>query len=78
MESNRSLFIPVILGTARMGRMSLHAAQLVTGELGKCEGVQTELIDIAKLPLPTNDAGEAIKQAESSCPRNITTATPVF
>src|ERR1700741_4994894 len=66
MESNRSLFIPVILGTARMGRMSLHAAQLVTGELGKCEGVQTELINIAKLPLPTNDAGEAIKQAEFS------------
>jgi len=66
MESNRSLFIPVILGTARMGRMSLHAAQLVTGELGKCEGVRTELIDIAKLPLPTNDAGEAIKQAEFS------------
>jgi NAD(P)H-dependent FMN reductase len=66
MESNRSLFIPVILGTARMGRMSVHAAQFVTRELGKCEGVQTELIDIAKLPLPTNDAGEAIKQAEFS------------
>jgi NAD(P)H-dependent FMN reductase len=66
METNRNLLIPVILGTARMGRMSLHAAQLVTGELGKCEGVQTELIDIAKLPLPTNDAGEAIKQAEFS------------
>ena len=33
MEANRPLFIPVILGTARMGRMSLHAARLVTGEL---------------------------------------------
>src|SRR2546430_2801932 len=63
MEANRPLFIPVILGTARMGRMSLHAARLVTGELGKCAGVETDLIDIAKLPLPTNDAGEAIKQA---------------
>src|SRR5207253_6988707 len=58
--------IPVILGTARMGRMSLHAARLVTGELGKCAGVETDLIDIAKLPLPTNDAGEAIKHADFS------------
>src|SRR5213080_5472240 len=66
MEASRPLFIPVILGTARMGRMSLHAAQLVTGELGKCAGVETDLIDIAKLPLPTNDAGEAIKQADFS------------
>src|SRR5437899_8691419 len=66
MEANRPLFIPVILGTARMGRMSLHAARLVTGELGKCACVETDLIDIAKLPLPTNDAGEAIKQADFS------------
>src|SRR5213595_3360334 len=64
MEASRPLFIPVILGTARMGRMSLHAARLVTGELGKCAGVETDLIDIAKLPLPTNDAGEAIKHAD--------------
>src|SRR2546426_11047113 len=61
MEANRPLFIPVILGTARMGRMSLHAARLVNQELGKRAGVETELIDIAQLPLPTNDAGEAIK-----------------
>ena len=63
MEASRPLFIPVILGTARMGRMSLHAAQLVTQELSKHAGVETELIDIAQLPLPTNDAGEAIKHA---------------
>ena len=66
METDRPLFIPVILGTARMGRMSLHAARLVTGELGKRAGVETDLIDIAKLPLPTNDAGEAIKHADFS------------
>ena len=46
--------------------MSLHAARLVTGELSKCAGVETDLIDIANLPLPTNDAGEAIKQADFS------------
>ncbi len=61
MEATRPLFIPVILGTARMGRMSLHVAQLVVREISKHAGVKTELIDIAQLPLPTNDAGEAIK-----------------
>src|SRR5271166_3273473 len=70
MDSNRSLYIPVILGTARIGRMSQHAAWLVTEELGKCTGVETDLIDIAKLPLPTNDAGEAIKQADFSAKMN--------
>ncbi len=61
MDASRPLFIPVILGTARMGRMSLHAARLVTREVGKRAGVETELIDITQLPLPTDDAGEAIK-----------------
>lgn len=60
---NRPLFIPVILGTTRQGRMSVHAARLVTRELSKRSGLETELIDIAQLPLPTDDAGEATKQA---------------
>ncbi len=63
MEATRPLFIPVILGTVRKGRRSLHPAQLLTRELGKRAGVETELLDIAQLPLPTNDAGEAIKDA---------------
>jgi NAD(P)H-dependent FMN reductase len=53
-----------------MGRMSLHAARLVTEELSKHNGVETDLIDIAKLPLPTNDAGEAIKHADFSSKMN--------
>ncbi len=61
MEATRPLFIPVILGTTRQGRMSLHASRLVTQELSKHPGVESELIDIATLPLPTNNAGEAIK-----------------
>jgi len=64
MDFNRPLSIPVILGTVRAGRMSEHAARLVTGELEKCTGIQTELIDIAQTPLPTNDAGEAIKHPD--------------
>jgi NAD(P)H-dependent FMN reductase len=57
----RSLRIPVILGTVRKGRMSAHAARFVTEQLKTQEGVETELIDIAGLPLPVDDAGEAIK-----------------
>jgi NAD(P)H-dependent FMN reductase len=63
MELNRHLFIPVILGTVRAGRMSAHAARIVERQLGNYSGVETELIDIAQLPLPVNDAGEAIKDA---------------
>ena len=61
--SDRPLFIPVILGTARQGRMSEHAARFVAAEVAKRPGVETQLIDIARVPLPTNDAGEAIRDA---------------
>src|SRR5215471_15183262 len=60
-DSGRPLFIPVVLGTTRQGRMSAHAAKLISRELGRYPGVETELIDIAQLPLPATDAGEAIK-----------------
>jgi len=63
MTSSRPLFIPVVLGTTRKGRMSVHAPNLITSEIGKRPGVETELIDIAGLPLPPDDAGEAIKDA---------------
>lgn len=56
-----TLYIPVILGTVRQERMSHPVAKLMTAELAKRDGVETELIDIAKLQLPTNNAGEAIK-----------------
>ena len=60
-EMSRPLSIPVILGTVRKGRQSAHAARLLTDELRKRPGVETELIDIATLPLPTDNAGQAIK-----------------
>ncbi len=64
MSEIRPLYIPVILGTVREGRMSLYPAKLLWQELAKRSGVETELIDIAQLPLPTDDAGEAIKDPE--------------
>jgi NAD(P)H-dependent FMN reductase len=60
----RPLFIPVILGTVRKGRMSQHAARLMTAELAKRANLETELIDIARLPLRVDDAGEAIKDPD--------------
>src|SRR5215510_14947312 len=63
MESSRPLCIPVILGTVRKGRLSLPAARLLVDELARRPGIETELIDIARLALRTDDAGEAIKDA---------------
>jgi NAD(P)H-dependent FMN reductase len=64
--NERPLSIPVILGTTRKGRMSAHAAHFVTGELKQRENVVTELIDIAQMPLPVDDAGEGVKNADFS------------
>ena len=58
MGESRPLSIPVILGTSRKGRMSAHAARLVCRELGKREGVCTELIDIGDLEHRLDDNGE--------------------
>src|SRR2546427_11145786 len=66
MNKHRPLFIPVILGTTRKGRMSAHAAQFVFSQLQKRNSVTTELIDIAELPLPVDDAGEAVKDSHFS------------
>lgn len=63
MPTGRPLFIPVILGTTRKGRMSLAAARLMITEVAKRPGVETELIDIAALPIPIDNAGEGIKDA---------------
>ncbi len=60
-EPDRALFVPVLLGTVRQGRMSLPVARLVVSELSRRPGIETELIDIARIPLPIDDAGQAIK-----------------
>jgi NAD(P)H-dependent FMN reductase len=66
MNELRSLNIPVILGTSRKGRASVHAARLLAALLNRRAGVRSDLIDIASLPLPVDDAGEAIKNAAFS------------
>ena len=66
MDMARPLYIPVVLGTARKGRASESVARFMLGEVSKREGVETELIDIRDLDLPTDDEGEAIKDARFS------------
>jgi NAD(P)H-dependent FMN reductase len=56
-----SLFIPVILGTVRKGRRSENAARFVFEETKKRAGVETEFVDIGKIPMRLDDAGEQIK-----------------
>jgi NAD(P)H-dependent FMN reductase len=65
-EIDRPLSIPVILGTTRKGRMSAHAARFVNERIQARDGIRTELIDIAAIPLRMDDAGEATKDATLS------------
>src|SRR5436309_11981343 len=60
-KTERPLFIPVILGTARQGRESEHAAQFVFEQTKTRAGVETELVDVRSLPMRRDDAGEQMK-----------------
>lgn len=57
----RPFYLPVILGTPRKGRYSVHAARLVAEELGKRPGVTTEVLDVLDYPVALDDAGEQAK-----------------
>jgi NAD(P)H-dependent FMN reductase len=73
-EAPRAFFIPVILGTVRQGRMSLAVARLVASELSRRPGIETELIDVARIPLRVDDAGEATKDAAFASRMNLADA----
>ena len=53
--SEKTLFIPVLLGTSRKGRMSEHVANFVLEQMRALAGVETELIDVREFPLLTSD-----------------------
>jgi NAD(P)H-dependent FMN reductase len=65
-NTERPLFIPVILGTARQGRQSENVAHFVFEQTKKRGDVETELIDVRKLPMRLDDAGEQMKDATFS------------
>ena len=60
------LFIPIILGTARQGRRTEHAARFVFQQTKNRADLETELIDVCKLPLKLDDAGEQMKDPKFS------------
>src|SRR2546430_3984568 len=62
----RPLFIPIILGTARQGRQSEKVARFVFEEATKRADIETELIDVQKLPMRLDDAGEQMKDTAFS------------
>lgn len=50
-----TVFIPIILGTARPNRQSEKAARFMLGEAKKLEGVETALLDVRDFRLPATD-----------------------
>src|SRR5881392_324582 len=62
----RPPFIPVILGTARRGRKSEHAARFVFEQTKRRADIETELIDVCELPMKLDDAGEQMKDPKFS------------
>lgn len=61
--SDKSLYIPLILGTPRKGRQSEDVANFVLSEMKKRPEIETELIDVRALAMTTEDAGQQIKDA---------------
>lgn len=57
----KQIFIPVILGTPRQGRLSEFVARFVFEETKKRQNVSSELLDVRELGLTNDDAGEQIK-----------------
>jgi NAD(P)H-dependent FMN reductase len=65
-DVTRAVFLPVIIGTPRQGRLTEPAANFVFGEMSKRNDIETELIDIRKIPVAMDDAGEALKDSQFS------------
>jgi NAD(P)H-dependent FMN reductase len=65
-DVTRPVFLPVIIGTPRQGRLTEPAANFVFGEISKRSDIQTELIDIRKIAIRMDDVGEALKDSHFS------------
>jgi NAD(P)H-dependent FMN reductase len=55
------LFLPVLLGTNRKKRNSLHPAKWLLEEMEKRPDIQTQLFDVSDFALPHDDYGQGIK-----------------
>lgn len=55
------LLIPVLLGTNRKQRNSVHPARWLIGQMEKRPEIQTKLFDTANFALPHDDYGQGLK-----------------
>ena len=55
------LFLPVLLGTNRKNRNSVHPARWLVGEMEKRPDIETRLFDVGEFDLPHDDYGGEIK-----------------
>jgi NAD(P)H-dependent FMN reductase len=55
------LFLPVLLGTNRKQRNSLHPAKWLVGEMEKRPEIETMLFDVGAFRLPQDDYGQGLK-----------------
>lgn len=55
------LFIPLILGTNREGRVSERVAKFVLSEIEKRDDIETQLFDVRDFKFPQGNYGENIK-----------------
>jgi NAD(P)H-dependent FMN reductase len=55
------LFLPVLLGTNRKQRNSIHPAKWLVGEMEKRAEIETQLFDVADFALPQDDYGQGLK-----------------
>ena len=65
-DPTRPVFLPVVIGTSRQGRLTEPAANFVFDEVSKRSDIETQLIDIRKIPIRIDDAGEALKDRQFS------------
>ena len=57
------LNIPVLLGTNRKERKSVHVAKWLVGQMKKRPEIRTRLFDVAEFKLPHNDYGQGLKDS---------------
>ncbi len=63
-QTEKPLYIPLILGTPRQGRQSDHVAMFLLSEIRKRPEIETELIDVRALKMTLSDAGREMQDPE--------------
>ncbi len=63
-QTEKPLYIPLMLGTSRQGRQSEHAAEFLLSEMTKRPEIETELIDVRELKMTLTDAGTEMQDPD--------------